>query len=269
MRGFSKRGIAAAIGLACVLFQALNLEAETPLSADEIVEKALKRAESVKNLEYKYSYTKLTVTEELDAKGKLRERREKTYEVTFDSGETSLKLIKVSGRNLSPEQLEKQNERENAERRKLMPTKSGKGDSRENFLNREVIEKYRFTLIRKTILNDRPAYELSFQPRSQNLPVNKLSDRLLNRFAGTVWVDAEEFELARADIHLQSAVSLWGGLIGSMKTCAFTLERIRHPDGVWFNSITSGWIEGRKLLDDMRIKTKSESTNFRRLVDAN
>ena len=42
-------------------------------------------------------------------------------------------------------------------------------------------------------------------------------DRLLNRISGTVWIDVEEFEVARADIQLRSEVNLLGGVIGSLK----------------------------------------------------
>ena len=90
-------------------------------------------------------------------------------------------------------------------------------------------------------------------------------DRLLNRISGTLWIDAEEFEVARAQISLGSEVDFLGGLVGSLKKLAYTMTRTRVGDGLWFNTLSSGDFEGRKLLDSMRIKTKSQSTNFRRL----
>jgi len=83
----------------------------------------------------------------------------------------------------------------------------------------------------------------------------------LNRISGTVWIDAEEFEVARAEIRLRSEVTLLGGVIGSLKKLAYTMTRTRIGDGVWFNTFSSGDFEGRKLLDSMRVKTKSQSTN--------
>jgi len=43
------------------------------------------------------------------------------------------------------------------------------------------------------------------------------------------------------------------------------MTRTRVGDGLWFNTFSSGDFQGRKLLDWMRIKTKSQSSNFRRL----
>jgi hypothetical protein len=215
-----------------------------------------------------YAYTKRTVTDEFDAKGRVKGRKEKLYEVLVESGLSYLKLLQVNGQPLSTEQLRKQEEREEAERQKMTNFQAGKkGDNRENFLTAELVERYQFALLDEQMVNGRMAYRLTFEPKN-GLQIRKLTDRFLNQVAGTVWIDAEEFEIARAEIHLQSEVALWGGMIGTLKRCAFTLERTRMPDGAWFNAVSNGIFEGRKLLEPMLIKTQSKSTNFRRLAIA-
>jgi hypothetical protein len=87
----------------------------------------------------------------------------------------------------------------------------------------------------------------------------------MNRLSGTVWIDAQEFEIARADLQLGSEVTLLGGLAGSLKKLAYTMTRTRMADGIWLNSFSSGDFEGRKLIDSMRIKTKSHATGFKPL----
>jgi hypothetical protein len=91
-------------------------------------------------------------------------------------------------------------------------------------------------------------------------------DRLLNQLSGTLWIDAEEFEVARAEVSLQSEVNLLGGLIGSLKKLAYTLERTRVAEGVWFSTLANGDFQGRKLLDPTHIKTKSQSVHFHRVA---
>jgi len=244
--------------------------AETALSADDIMRHAVERAESLSSSVARpdYTYTKHTVTDELDAQGHVKGRKEKLYEVLVESGLSYLKLLQVDGRQLSGEQLRKQQERDAAERQKLTDSQPGrKGDNRENFLTAELVERYHFSLLDKQTVNGRTAYRLAFEPKS-GLVVRRLTDRFLNQIAGTVWIDAEEFEIARAEIHLQSEVALWGGVVGTLKRCAFTLERTRLPDGIWFNAFSNGFFEGRKLLEPMLIKTQSESSNFRRLAFA-
>src|SRR5216684_4151526 len=193
--------------------------AETALAADDIVRRAVERAESPPSSVARpdYTYTKHTVTDELDAKGHVKGRKEKLYVVLVESGLSYLKLLQVNGQQLSGEQLRKQQEREAAERQKLTDSQPGKkGDNRENFLTAELVERYRFTLLDEQPVNGRRAYRLAFEPKS-GLAVRRLTDRFLNQIAGTVWIDAEEFEIARAKIHLKSEVALWGGMIGTLK----------------------------------------------------
>ncbi len=236
------------------------------LSPDEIVAKTVERAEEVRSRESRpgYLYTKHTVTEDLDHKGHVKDRKEKLYEVSVTAGLSYLKLLQLNGQNLSAAELKKQEEHEAAERQKMTDAKPGqKGDQREDFLTPELVAKYRFSLVEQKVINGRNTYVLAFEPKS-GLAVKKFTDRFANQMAGTVWIDAEEFEIARAEIHLQGEVSLWGGMVGSLKHCRFTLERTRLPDGIWFNSLSHGIFEGRKLLEPMLVRTRSESSNFHR-----
>jgi hypothetical protein len=238
--------------------------ASTP-SADEIMAKAITRAESPAAHESRpdYFYTKKTLTEDLDAKGHVKERKERVYEVSVASGLSYLKLLQMNGQNLSTAELKKQAEHEAAERQKLADAKPGqKGDERENFLTADLVQRFNFTVSGEQVINGRNAYILYFDPKP-GMPVKKMTDRFVNQMAGEVWIDAEDFEIARAEIHLKSEVALWGGMVGTLRHCRFTLERTRLADGSWFNSLSHGIFEGRKLLEPMLIRTHSESSNFR------
>jgi len=249
-------------------------EASVPsqdLTGDEVMRRAVQRVESpaCSTNRPDYEYLKRTVREDLDKKGRLKEHKEKLYDVEVRSGWSLLKLVEIDGQPLSGAELAKQQEHDAAERAKWVDTKPDrKGDNRENFLTLELVGKYKFTVVEKKAIKDRPTYVLAFEPRSPNLPVKKLTDRFVNHIAGTVWVDAEDFEIARADIHLQNEVELWGGIIGTLRRCDFSFFRTRLSDGVWFNSFSHGVFEGRKLVEPFLIKYMSESTDFHRLAMA-
>jgi len=240
---------------------------ETSLTADQVVQRAVARAEQTQSRAGQpgYTYTKLTVTEELDSSGRVKERKERVYRVFFQRGATYLKLLTVNGKPPGEVELKQQSEKELNARQILGPSKGSKPDNQENLLTPEVVARFKFTLISQKSINDRPAYEITFEPKRPEPPAHHMIDRLLNRISGTLWIDAEEFEIARAQISLGSEVDFLGGLVGSLKKLAYTMTRTRVGDGLWFNTLSSGDFEGRKLLDSMRIKTKSQSTNFRRL----
>lgn len=255
-----------AIGL-CFASLSRLAAADAPLSAAEIISKAVARAErpNTPSEQPDYTYTKLTVTEELDSAGHVKERQEKVYQVSFRGGSSSLKLLEVNGKAPGDADRKKQTENEVNLRQLLGQSKIARADKRENLLCAELIDRYDFKLMGQIAVNGRMAYKLRFHPKAPELPVHHMIDRLLNRLSGTLWIDADEFELARADIYLGSEVNLLGGIIGSLKRLSFTITRTRLPEGIWFSTSSNGDFEGRKLLDSTRIKTRSQSTNFRPL----
>jgi hypothetical protein len=269
MKNLPQSRVVVWIGLLGLAFlPALVSRAQTPLSADDVVQKAVQRAQSadVRDARPAYKYVKHTVTEELDSQGRLKVRREKLYDVRVESGLSRLRLVRLNGQELSGDEQKKQDAQDQAQREKMTDAKAGKkGDERENFLTADLVARYKFQLVRRVQINGRDTYELVFQPAGSNLPVSHVVDRFLNQVAGTVWIDAQEFEIARAEIHLQGEVTLWGGVIGTLTQCSYTLERVRQPDGAWFNGLSHGFFEGRKLLEPMLIRTRSESTDFQRL----
>ena len=237
-------------------------DAEIGATAEEIIQKAVERAGKSAGTNG-YSYKKVTVTEELDSAGKVKERKEKVYQVSFEKGRTRSKLMAVNGKPAANADVKKQSETEQTGKQLIGDSKSRHGEQRENFLTAEIVARFDFKLVAESVLNGRTAYEITFQPKSPQPPVRHMMDRLLNRVAGTLWIDAEEFELARADIKLGSAVNLLGGVIGSLKKLVYTMTRTRLADGIWLRTSSSGDFEGRKLVDAMRIKTRSHSTDFK------
>ena len=115
------------------------------------------------------------------------------------------------------------------------------------------------------MVNDRPALVISFKPKAAGLAVKKIEDRMLNKLAGTIWVDEQEYEIIQADLHLSEKVSLWGGVLGVLDKLNFYVVRRRVEDGVWFNQASTVLIEGRKLFDALRLRTKEEASGFKKV----
>ena len=130
------------------------------------------------------------------------------------------------------------------------------------------MERFKFTADGQTSIRGRPTYCIRFQAKNPAPPAHRLADRLLDRLAGTLWIDCQEFEIVRAHIHLQSEVNLLGGVLGSLKKLSYTLDRTRVADDAWFTSSATGDFEGRKLLDLLHIKTSSRSVNIRQTAAA-
>ncbi len=259
-------GFGVVVLLHCGGFGVPILRAEASLSADQVIAKAVARAQKGQDKAGLpgYTYTKVTLTEEFDATGNVKERKEKVFQVFFESGATRLKLIEVNGRAPGEAELKKQAENEKQVQKMVGENKS-QSENRDNPLTPELVARFDFKLLGEIEINGRRAYQIAFQPKTPEPAVHHIVDRLLNRVSGKVCIDAEEFEIARAEVFLGSEVNLLGGVVGSLKKLAYTMTRTRIGDGIWFNTFSSGDFEGRKLLDSTRIKTKSQSINFRPL----
>jgi hypothetical protein len=259
--------ILSGLALWFVLLGQTPLRATTALTADDVIQKAVLRGQQdQQGTVPDFIYRKLTVTEELDGAGNVKERREKVYEISYRDGLSHAMLLQVNGHLPSEADLKQQSDNEMNVRQITGEAKAAHGDNRENFLTPELVARFDFKLLGETNLNGRTTYKISFQPKNPLLPVHRIMDRLLNQISGTLWIDAEEFEVARAEVSLRSEVNLLGGLIGSLKKLTYTLERTRVADGVWFSTLSRGEFQGRKLLDPTHIKTKSQSVHFRKVA---
>lgn len=210
-----------------------------------------------------YRYTRETVVEELNGKGDVKSRKAKTHEVTLVSGIPFPRLTHLDGKPLSVEAARKANERDQKTREEFVKKKSvQRMDRIQTFLNQELFNRYALTPVRREMVNARSCYVMNYLPKTGTPGEESMMDRVLNNMSGTLWVDEADFEIARVTMVLGKRVSLWGGLLGVLERLQMTLDRAPGTDGVWFNR--SGWvaIEGRKLLDKIRIKAWEETKDF-------
>src|SRR5579871_6810803 len=72
--------------------------AESAMTADQVIQKAVTRGEQDQTGRVpEFKYRKLTLTEELDNAGKVKERREKVWEVSYRDGLSHATLLQVNG----------------------------------------------------------------------------------------------------------------------------------------------------------------------------
>jgi hypothetical protein len=214
----------------------------------------------------KYSYTKVKAQEELSSKGTVKEKDEKMYAVYPIYGRPFSKLVQSDGKPLAYPERRKEEEREVTTRQRWEEVKSEPYVSKKDLpLTLEILNRFDFKVQGRDTLNGRPVWVLTFKPRGNDLPENKIQDRVVNKMGGTVWVDAEEFEIAKADLHLIENVSLVGGIVGTLRRLNYQLERKRVDEGVWFTAKSEADIEGRQVVVSRHVKLREECTDFKKV----
>ncbi|MFO1499725.1 MAG: hypothetical protein U1G07_15250 [Verrucomicrobiota bacterium] len=208
--------------------------AENLLPVDEILRKLVKRAQSPRSPEAEgyYLCTKHTVTEDMDSSGKVTERK-----------------VKVDENRSSPGG----------------PADANKWSNKNGFrLDEELLQRYVFTLDKRENLNGRPTFILSFVPKDPPPAVRQFQDRLLNCVVGTVWVDENDYELAKASLSLRESVSF--GILGAVHFFNFSFERARVDDGSWLTRWTDTYVKARKFVIPFQTRKRVDWTDFRKLV---
>ncbi len=257
--------------LALLPLDSLAENRSAPPKPEEIIHKVVEREQWKKRqkIEEKYTYTSADVDEILNKDGSLRERREKLYEVIPIEGVPYYRLVQKNGKPLSPEESQQEAEHEKKFRQKLAEDKGKKArDEDEIELNEELFSKYRFAMAGEEEVNDRPAYVLAFAPKSDDLPVKRRVDRLLNKVTGKLWVDERDNELAKAEVHLTQPVTLLFGILASLRTFNGTLEQTKVDEGVWLPSRFGGYFEGRIGFKTVHQRGSERFSNFARVPQA-
>ena len=260
-----RAGWLAALGCALSL-NALAAPMAQP-TAETIISNVIARAQwaQTQNFRGQFAYDRRRASEQLDERSVVKEREEKTYEVFPISGRPFSRLVKSDGKSLPERERKKEEERERSAREQAAQTKSPPAMKKELPLTQDVLGRFVFKVEGSELLNGRPMWVLAFTPKSGELPVKKIQDCVVNRISGRVWIDAAEFEIARAVLHMNGEVSLIGGLVGVLRQFDDTLERARVDDGVWFTTRSVAEIGGRELFRSKRVRLVEEAAGFRRV----
>jgi hypothetical protein len=234
---------------------------------EDVIHRLVERAKVWKDKdeseEKQLSYSERVVTNKLQADGALKDREEKIYQVAPVNGEPTPKLLQKNGKPPSPSDLKEEQERLRKERE---ASQKRKGSNPENTieLNEELVGKYEFVILGEEVVGARPVYVLTFQPKSHNLPVRRKIDYVLNRLAGKVWIDQEDYEIAKAEMRLTESAQIWFGLLASLRGFTAAFEQTRLPDGCWFVKHVDSTIDARFLFSTVHQKQEEWLSDFKK-----
>ena len=256
-----------------ILSTAFPAEASDLPPASEVLTKAIARAKWVgeQKLDAGWAATRRSIEQKLNKEGQVEETTERLSEPVLIQGKVYSRLVAKNGKPLSPEDQKKEAEREKKFREAIAKPKKAdrKADDDDDDieLNQELVSRYHFTVIKRESIGERPAYMLTFLPKTGvKLPEKKRMDRLLNRLEGRVWVDSENYSLLKVDMHLTEATNLMGGL-GSVRSLDFLIEMTQvAPDVLQPKEVVTAF-EGRQLFKSMRVKQRGYFSDYRKISE--
>jgi hypothetical protein len=105
---------------------------------------------------------------------------------------------------------------------------------------------------------------VDFKPAGGKRPAPTLKDRFLNKAAGRLWLDEEEYALVKAEVHLTESINIVGGLVATVRDFNFSFGRERTGDGLWFTRNLAWHAEAREVIVDRVIDCVETRTDVRK-----
>jgi len=245
------------------------------LSTEEILRRAVERFSwsDAQKFDRKYVSTFHSVDEEFDSKGAVKTHADRVAQIVpLGPNMRVRRILEKDGQPTSAAERKAEWDREqkamaegNKNKRRPGARHNSPEEGDTNF-NSAMVAKYNWKLLGTEVLDGRPTYLLSLEPK-KDAPVHHMVDHILNKVAGRIWFDAQEFEIVRADAHLTEDASILGGLVGSMKKADIFFEQKRMNDGAWLMSKINVHIDARiALVKTIREHHMEEHRDFRKVT---
>ena len=220
-------------------------------AAAEIITKALASADWQQEQPYIKTLTGVyeNVSEVLDRRGELKSRDEILHRMESFDGHTFYRRVRINGRALTDTERRQERERrrrflEDLKRNKLRSDYSRSEGARHLQFNRDLVSRYRAKVAGREELNGRMAYLLEFEPKSKRLAVRRRIDYALNHSRGKVWVDTEDYGVARVEFHLMEPVTFFF-FLGRLTRADGVLQMVRLENGHWLPQHLKLYYNGR------------------------
>jgi hypothetical protein len=255
--------------LACLSCWLLTLtvaraEDAPPLPDLEIVlERMIERAQLEEHNDHdfkqRYQFRTIRLREEFNAKGRVQKRKERNRLNEPDpEAEPTLLLRATRDEAGAPMELD--------ERAAAEALTSGRAFSRADFpVDKQTLERFDFTLHGRETLGDRTVLVLDFVPAKKQPSPRGLKERLINRAAGRIWVDEQDWAVAKADLYLSEPVSVLGGVVGVLRSFTYLFQRERTEEGLWYPARVDWRLEGRQLFSNKVVVSEERKEEVRKV----
>ena len=241
-----------------------NASPSASLPADQIIAKAVELADRLRKQKQglRYEFVEQVITEQFSTAGRVKQREEVLAKIYPLQGALYREIIGKNGKPLSAEEAAAERRRKDEVLRRR--ARGEKNNENGVQFNRELVGRYRAKLLVERLVRGRPTYAISFEPKSDSLPVRRRIDYALNKSRGWIFVDKETFQVARVEFQLIEPVSLWWGLLGKLRAVKGFVERAPLADGAWVGRRLDFSMNMRIFFKNVHTRRRAEFRDHRR-----
>jgi hypothetical protein len=194
-----------------------------------------------------YTFRSVQTTRQLDGSGKTKKVETEEHEVFFVNGEQVQKLVRKDGKDLTPEQARKEQDRVNKEVLKISKPGYSNPDKDEITVSR-LLQIVTFSRPRRVQLNGRDtvAFDFAGDPHAKT---HGRGEDALKKVSGSIWIDEADREVSRMSATLDENYHVGFGLLASVakgSNVVFDQALIRNE--AWLPTAIALHLQARALL---------------------
>jgi hypothetical protein len=161
-----------------------------------------------------YTFRATQTTRQLDSGGNTKKIETEEHEVFFVKGQRVQKLVRKDGKDLTPDQARKEQDRVNKEVVKISQPGYTSSDKDEITVAR-LLQIVTFSRPRRVRLNGRDTIAFDFMGDAHAKTRNRDEDAL-KKVSGTIWIDEADHEVSRMSATLDENYHVGFGLLASI-----------------------------------------------------
>jgi hypothetical protein len=161
-----------------------------------------------------YTFRAVQTTRQLDSKGNTKKVETEEHEVFFVNGHQVEKLVRKDGKDLTPDQARKEQDRVNKEVLKISKPGYTDPDKGEITVSR-LLQIVTFSKPRRVRLNGRDTIAFDFAG-DEHAKAHGRDEDALKKVSGTIWIDEADHEVSRMNATLDENYHVGFGLLASV-----------------------------------------------------
>jgi hypothetical protein len=194
-----------------------------------------------------YTFRAVQTTRWLDSGGNTKKVETEEHEVFFVNGERVQKLVRKDGKDLTPDQARKEQDRVNKEVIKITKPGYSNPDKDEITVSR-LLQIVTFSRPRRVGLNGRDtiAFEFAGDPHAKT---HGRGEDALKKVSGTIWIDEADREVSRMSATLDENYHVGFGLLASVaKGSNMVFDQALIRNEAWLPTAIALHLQARALL---------------------
>jgi hypothetical protein len=194
-----------------------------------------------------YTFRSVRTTRHLDSSGNTKKVETEEHEVFFVHGTEVEKLVRKDGKDLTPEQARKEQERVNKEVLKLSQP-GYKDPDKDEITVARLLQIITFSRPRRVRLNGRDTIAFDFAG-NQHAKTHGRDESALKKVSGTIWIDETDREVSRMSATLDENYHVGFGILASVaKGTNMVFDQALIRNEAWLPTQIALHLQARALL---------------------